>query len=255
LLDGEPGFNQMKMEMRRSAGEALSEYDYYYTAGSNVGTPRSSAPTAGFAWGHLWHPIVTEMSPIVPVGPDAAFTTVMNWQSHDPIEFNGQWYGQKDIEFEHFLDLPGRTTVPMEIAVAGQRVPRHALTDAGWAVRDAHAVTSSFDSFRDYIRRSRGEFSVCKHVFVATNSGWFSDRSAAYLASGRPVVMQDTGFSAHLPCGEGLFAVHTADEAAQSLDEIARDYPRHSKRAREIAVEHLEAGKVLGRFLSELNLS
>jgi hypothetical protein len=255
LLDGEPGFNQMKMEKRRSAGETLSAYDYYYTAGSNVDTARSSAPTAGLDWHHLWHPIVTEMFPIVPVDHDAAFTTVMNWQSHDPIEFNGRLYGQKDVEFEHFLDLPRRTRVPMEIAVAGKHAPRQGLTDAGWAVRDAHAVTFSFDSFTDYIRRSRGEFSVCKHVFVATNSGWFSDRSAAYLASGRPVVMQDTGFSAHLPCGEGLVAVVTADEAAHAIDEITRDYERHSKKAREVAGDCLEAGKVLDRFLSDLNVS
>jgi hypothetical protein len=252
FLDGEPGFNQMKMEKRRSAGERLAEYDYYYTAGSNVGTSRSSAPTSGFDWHHLWHPVVTEMLPIVPVGPDSAFTTVMNWQSHDPIEFNGQLYGQKDVEFEHFLDLPGRTTVPMEIAVAGKHVPHQALTDAGWAVRDAHAVTSSFDSFTDYIRRSRGEFSVCKHVFVATNSGWFSDRSAAYLASGRPVVMQDTGFGEHLPVGRGLFAVKNVDEASAAIESITANYNAHSRWARELALEYLESVKVLAVFLDEL---
>ena len=101
----------------------------------------------------------------------------------------------------------------------------------------------------------RGEFSVCKNVFVATRSGWFSDRSAAYMASGRPVVVQETGFSRHLPCGEGLFAVETVDEAAAALDEVAANYPRHSRAAREIAQEHLAAAKVLKRFLDELGVA
>jgi hypothetical protein len=113
----------------------------------------------------------------------------------------------------------------------------------------------SVDSFKSYLRASRGEFSVCKNVFVATRSGWFSDRSAAYLASGRPVVVQETGFGAHLPCGEGLFAVETVDEAAAALDEVAGNYARHSRAAREIAQDHLAAAKVLGRFLGELGVS
>ena len=119
---------------------------------------------------------------------------------------------------------------------------------------NAHTVTASFDSFWEYIRRSRGEFSVCKHVFVATNSGWFSDRSGAYLASGRPVIIQDTGFSAHLPCGEGLIAVRTMEEAAEALDEVTKDYARHANRAREIAWDQLEATKVLGKFLDEIGI-
>jgi hypothetical protein len=255
LLDGEPGFTQMKMAARLEEGERLPHYDYYYTAGRNVGTPQSAAPTAGRAWRHLWHPIVMEESAPIRTTGTGAFTTVMNWQSHGRIVFNGQTFGQKDMEFEHFLGLPRLTTVPMEIAVAGKQVPRQRLLDAGWAVRDAHAVTASYDSFWDYIALSRGEFSVCKHVFVATRSGWFSDRSGAYLAMGRPVVVQDTGFSAHLPCGTGLVAVNTVQEAAEALAEVTHNYARHAAQAREIAGDCLEAGKVLGRFLEELGLS
>ena len=255
LLDGEPGFNQMKMERRRAAGETLPDYDYYYTAGSNVGTSLSTAPTAARSWRHMWHPVVTDMFSDDPARPGVPFTTVMNWESHDPLEFEGRTYGQKAHEFERFIELPQKTSNTLEIAVAGRRVPVQRLLDAGWQVRDAHEVTSSFDCFAEYIKSSRGEFSVCKHVFVATNSGWFSDRSAAYLACGRPVVIQDTGFSAHLPCGEGLIAVRTVAEAAEALDEVAKDYPHHSKRAREIAAGYLEASKVLGQFLAELNIS
>ena len=113
---------------------------------------------------------------------------------------------------------------------------------------------ASFDGFRNYISSSAGEFSVCKNGYVATNSGWFSDRGAAYLASGRPVVQQETGFSAHLPCGEGLFAVRSGEDAACAIDEIRSDHTRHMQRARSIAVEHLDASVVLKGFLRELGI-
>jgi hypothetical protein len=178
----------------------------------------------------------------------------MSWQAHEPIEFAGTTYGQKDVEFVKFMDLPRRTLAPVEIAVAGKHVPVEQLAGSGWRLRNAHAVTLSFDSWKNYIQASKGEFSVCKNVFVATNSGWFSDRSAVYLASGRPVVMQDTGFSTHLPCGRGLFAVHTVEEAAAAIDEINSDYEQHAKWARVIASEYLDTPKVLRRFLRELGL-
>lgn len=254
LVDGEPGFTQIKLEKRLAAGEAVPEYDCYYTVGQNIGTAQTTAPTARKVWRSLFHPVDTDLFHTEPSPHHAPFTTVMNWQSHPPLEFNGATYGQKDREFARFMDLPRRTESTLEVAISGRNVPTAQLFASGWRVRDAHAVTLSFDSFQEYIRASRGEFSVCKHVFVATHSGWFSDRSAAYLASGRPVVLQDTGFSVHLPCGRGLFAVRTVDEAAAALDEINSDYHRHTQWAREIGCEYLEATKVLGRFLRELGL-
>jgi hypothetical protein len=254
LLDGEPGFTQIKMEKRRLAGEPLPTYDCYYTAGGNLGTPRSTAPTAARDWRHLVHPVVTDLFDVALPRFDLPFTTVMNWQSHDPIDFEGEVYGQKDVEFERFVSLPGRVHASLEIAVAGKGAPVQRLGEAGWRVRDAHQVTSSYDGFKEYIRHSRGEFTVCKHIFVATNSGWFSDRSAAYLASGRPVVMQETGFSDHLPTGHGLFAVETVEEAAGAIEAIDAAYENHSRDARELAREYLDASKVLGRFLDELGI-
>jgi hypothetical protein len=126
------------------------------------------------------------------------------------------------------------------------------LRAAGWRVRHAHEATGSFDAYQAYIAASQGEFAVCKHVCVATNVGWFSDRAAAYLASGRPVVMQETGFSRHLPCGRGLFAVRTAEEAAAAIDEIDADWERHASWARELALEYLDTGKVLPVLLDQL---
>ncbi len=254
LIDGEPGFTQIKMEKRLAAGEELPYYDFYYTVGRNIGTSISTAPTAGRGWRGQFHPVVTDLFRCEPVTKNVAFTTVMNWQSHQPVDFNGTIYGQKDVEFNKFIELPRRVVAPLEVAVSGKNVPTDQLQHSGWRVRDAHKVTLSFDSFCNYIRTSSGEFSVCKHVFVAMNSGWFSDRSAAYLASGRPVVLQDTGFSDHLPCGRGLFAVQTVDEAAAAIKVITRQYKQHAQWAREIAMEYLDATKVLRRFLGELGL-
>jgi hypothetical protein len=254
LIDGEPAFTQMKMELKLAAGEEVPTYDRYYTLGANIGTDRASSPTAGRAWKWVVHPVNPDLFQPAEPPPDGAFTTVMNWRAHDPIRWGGKVYGQKDVEFAKFLDLPKRVPVPVEVAVSGKDVPRNALTEHGWSLRDAHAVTKTFDAYRRYMQASKGELGVAKNVFVATNSGWFGDRSAAYLATGRPVVLQDTGFSQHLPCGEGLFAVKDVEEAAWAIEEVTGSYMRHSKRAREIAAEHLEAKQVVGRFLGELGL-
>ena len=254
LIDGEPGFTQMRMERNRLLGKTESEFDRYFSVGLNLGTPACSGPTGGQQWHPIFDPVVVDLFPYAPPAPGAPFTTVMSWQTHQPIRFNGKTYGQKDMEFPKFLDLPARIEVPLELAITGETMPVEELTENGWRLRDSHLVTRSFDSWRDYIRDSKGEFSVCKNVFVAINSGFFSDRSAVYLASGRPVVMQETGFSAHLPCGCGLFAVKTAEEAAAAIEEIESDYERHAKGAREVALEHLEATKVLAKFLVDVGI-
>ncbi len=254
LVDGEPGFRQILMERALAAGERLPSYDHYYTVGRNLGTAACSAPTAGRRWRPIFDPVLVDLVAPEPPPDGAPFTTVMSWQAHHPIEFEGRTYGQKDLEFAKFEMLPRRTRAPLEIAVAGKEVPTERLLAHGWRVRDAHAVSRSYEDFLRYIRASFGEFSVCKNVFVAMNSGCFSERSAAYLASGRPVVMQDTGFSAHLPCGRGLFAVRSVEEAAAALDEISRDYERHSRWAREVAAECLDAPRVLAGFLRELGI-
>ena len=254
FVDGEPGWFQMKMEKSRHAGQKSPDYDYYYTTGRNVGTDRSTAPTAGKKWRPVFSPVIVDPFEYKPVKADAPFTTVMNWQSHKQVEFNGIIYGQKDVEFDKFIDLPNLTTTPLEIAVSGSNVPKKRLLDFGWRVRNADDVAVTVNSYREYICASKGEFSVAKNVFVATNCGWFGDRPGYYMASGRPVVVQDTGFSHHLPCGQGLFSVRTVEEAAEAINEINGNYERHSRWARDIAIEYLDATKVLRNFLRELGV-
>jgi len=254
LIELEPAYTQMKMQNSLDAGEYLPSYDFYYTNGLNIGTADSTAPTAGISWRHVTNPIVPKLFEVCAPPDEAAFTTIMNWQAHGEIEFRGRPYGQKDVEFQKFERIPKLIEVPLELAVAGKNIPARRLAEAGWRLRDAHKVTSSFESYRDYIASSMGEFGVCKNVFVATKSGWFSDRSAAYLASGRPVVLQATGFEQHLPCGRGLFAVHSATEAAEAIREIMTDYSSHSEAARDIALEHLDVKSILKGFLRELGV-
>jgi hypothetical protein len=254
LIDGEPGFTQIKMTDRIASGERLPEYDAYYTTGRNVGTAASHAPTAGRRWRPIFHPVDTRRVTCAPAPPSRApFTTVMNWRSHEPVHYRGAVYGQKDREFQKFIGVPRATGVPLELAVSGD-APRDRLAAAGWRLRKGSAATRSVPAFYDYLRASRGELGVCKEVFVSLRTGWFSDRSAAYLACGRPVILQDTGFGAHLPTGEGLFAVESADEAAAAIEEINRNYPRHARRAREISTEFLDAATVLANLLRDLGV-
>ena len=178
----------------------------------------------------------------------------MKWQSHKHVEFNGLKYGQKETEFARFIDLPRRTTARLEIAVSGSNVPREELRRHGWSVVNADDISRSLNSYQEYLRASKGEFAVAKHVFVATNSGWFGHQQGYYLASGRPVVLDETGFSAHLPVGGGLFAVRSVEEAVQALDEINRDFDRHSRIARNIAAEFLDAPRVLTSFLADFGI-
>lgn len=252
LVDGEPGYTQIRMETGRFGDR--NHYDRYFSNGANIGTEHSTAPTAGREWKPVFNPVTTDLFESVPPPPGARYSTVMNWQSHAPCEYQGKRYGQKDVEFAKFIDLPRGIPAGMEIAVSGAKIPAEEITASGWRIRDAQAVTISYDTYRDYIQNCRGEFSVCKNIFVELNTGWFSDRSAAYLASGRPVVLQETGFSRHLPVGEGLFAVRDVHEAAAAIAEIEGNYQHHAEKAREIARDCLDSSVVLRKFLHELGI-
>lgn len=253
LIDGEPGYTQVRMALADAEGALPPSYDYYYSNGANIGTARSTAPTGGRQWRHVFNPVSTQLIPAQAAPANGNFTTVMNWQSHSTIEFGGRTYGQKDQEFVRFIRLPRLAKAPIEVAVSG-RFPEAELRANDWKISDAQKVTDTYDSYHSYITASMGEFSVCKNVFVDMRTGWFSDRSAAYLAAGRPVILQETGFSEHLPCGRGLFAVSTPEEAAAAIDAIMSNYRSHSRGAREIAEAHLDATTLMKQVLSEVGL-
>lgn len=251
FIDTDPGFTQFGMSPNVRASLAFAspvDFHEHYTYGARIGRPDCPIPTHGIDWRPLRPPVALDLLP-VQFTPDArCFTTVMKWSPRSTIVYDGVEYGQKDVEFWRIAELPSRVGTCLEIALGG-KAPYDAIRAAGWRIADAAAVTATPWTYRDYIARSRGEFSVAVNLEVKTQSGWFSDRTAAYLASGKPVVVQDTGFSEDLPCGEGLFAFRTLDDAACALEEIERDYPRHSQAARRIAEEYLDANRILARVL------
>jgi hypothetical protein len=255
LLDPDPGFRQVMLANAVADGRPLPVYDAYFTYGHNIGTARSTAPTAGVRWGHVFHPVDTTLyAPAPPPAAGASWTTVMHWRALERVEYAGRVYGMKDVQFRQFEDVPTRVIVPMEVAIEGASAPVDRLRASGWRVVSALDATVSYASYHDYLRRSFGEFSVVKDVYRQLNVAWFSDRSAAYLAHGRPVIVQSNGIAGHLPTGEGLFEVADVQEAADAIEQVARDPARHAAAARRIAEEHLDSRVVLTRFLDELGI-
>jgi hypothetical protein len=174
----------------------------------------------------------------------------MSWSARKPIVYEGVEYGQKDVEFWRIADLPTRVGPIFEIALAGDSAPRARIAAAGWRIADPREVTATIWTYRDYIAQSRGEFSVAVNLEVKSRSGWFSDRTAAYLASGKPAIVQDTGFSESLPCGEGLLAFNTPDEAIAAVNAVNRNYEGHCRAARYVAEEFFDSDKVLQGLLT-----
>lgn len=251
FIDTDPGFTQFGMSPDVSARPGFAspvDFHEHYSYGTRIGQPDCPIPTQGIDWRPLRPPVALDLLPVQYTPEAKCFTTVMSWSPRKPVIYDGVEYGQKDIEFWKIAALPSRVDACLEIALGG-RAPYDEIRAAGWHLADAALVTRTPSSYRDYIAQSRGEFSVAVNLEVKTRSGWFSDRTAAYLASGKPTVVQDTGFSDDLPCGEGLFAFRTLDEAASAIDEIQRDYRRHCAAARRIAEEHLDARRLLTGIL------
>jgi hypothetical protein len=224
------------------------DFHEHYSYGTRIGRPGCPIPTHGIDWKPARPPVALDLLPFQFKPAAECFTTVMAWAPRKPVVYDGVEYGLKDVEFWRIADLPSRVNACLEIALGGS-APYDAIAAAGWRMVDAAAVTATPWTYRDYIAQSRGEFSVAVNLEVKTRSGWFSDRTAAYLASGKPVVVQDTGFSEDLPCGEGLFAFNTLDDAIAAIEAIGRDYRRHCLAARRVAEEYLDARRVIGRIL------
>ncbi len=214
-------------------------------------------PLSGIDWHPTRPPVVLDLWP-EPCGEPLCFTTIATWENKGKdIEFAGSRYvWSKHVNFLRFLDLPRRRpetcfALAMDPPDAAVRAK---VTNAGWNLADPGSISASMEAYRDFIARSRGEFTVAKDIYVRPNSGWFSDRSVCYLAAGRPVVTMGTGFSKFYPVGRGLFEFATEDEALAAVDAIIADYPSHSRAAREIAREHFAADRVLRALMAATGL-
>ena len=262
-VDTDPCYSQAKLAAADAgiADEATAEsaaliraHDVFFTLGEHVGQPDCGIPTGGLTWLPTRQPVLLANWPVTPGPQGGAFTTVLSWSINPtPPAVGGRSYGGKDVEFARFLDLPRRTPEVLEAAISGA-APRERLAAAGWRVIDARTVSATLDDYRHYLQGSRGELSVAKQAYVATRSGWFSTRSAVYLACGRPAVLEDTGFSAHVPVGPGLQAFTTAEEAVAALAAVRADYRRACLHARVVAEECFRAEDVCARLLADASV-
>ncbi len=239
-------------EGSRWAAEQLARHRAHFTFGELVGTPLCDLPTGGVQWRPTRQPVALELWPVRP--PGERFTTVTTWRNDSKHRmWRGEpYYWTKDREFLAVVDLPRRTTATLELAIDGTPDEAPLLRERGWHLVHGDELGVDLDAYRDYIIGSRGELTVARDQYVRPHTGWFSDRSACYLAAGRPVVTQDTGFGEVLPTGEGLYAFRGVDDAAAALDEIEADPVRHSAAARAIAEEHFAAEKVLARLIADV---
>jgi hypothetical protein len=252
----------------------IEEHNDFVTYGENIGNADCPVPPPPYLRAKTRQPVLLDLWQSGPPSKQE-FTTVGNWQQEGrEVEYRGEfYYWSKDREFLKFIDLPKKTSQPLELAMnlndaqsirhgRGEVVralgvssdARRMLECNGWRLADSHALTTDPWPYRDYVRASRGEFTVARDLHVRLRSGWFSERSACYLAAGRPVITQDTGFGSVLPTGEGLFAFNTIDEILTALENINSDYDRHSRAARAIAEEYFRAETVLAAVLDKLGL-
>jgi hypothetical protein len=261
LIDSDPLYTQSDIP-RYLSGQAdenavknienMRRHDRFFSFGENFGKPGCLVPQGVFDWKPTRQPIVLSCWEGAPAPVRPAFTTVLSWQPKEKgPEVAGVKYGGKNLEFEKFWDLPGKTEAILELALGGGRPPRELLEEKGWKLQDGFAMSQTPWKYRDYIWESLAEFSPAKNAYVATRSGWFSCRSACYLASGRPVVVQDTGFTDFLPCGEGILAFTTEDEALAAIEAVRADWDRHAKAASRLAGEIFDAGAVLNKLLAD----
>lgn len=234
----------------------LAAHDTLFTFGENVGADDCGIPVERFRWLPTRQPVVLDLWPVAPTRHDAPYNTITTWHNKGKnIEWRGDtWYWTKDREFEKFLDVPRLRDVPFEMAAGVSAEVKQRLLENRWRHLDSIGVSSDLGSYRDYIRCSRGEFTVARDQYVRPNTGWFSDRTACYLAAGRPVITQETGFSKFLPTGHGLFGFRTRDDVLGAVDVIESAYDRNCRAAREIAHEYFSAEKVVGSLMERAGL-
>ncbi len=250
-VDLDPAFTQLW-----SAADGIDMgfdlHTHFATVGLELETGRGPVPTCGREWIGVLPPVVLDRWPYASSRCRSAYTSVANWRGYGSTAYDGVTYGQKAHSFRALADLPLKTRCPIEMALAihpNEVDDLRMLERNGWRLTEPAAAAGTPDRYHDYVATSRGELAVAKAGYVVGSTGWFSDRSACYLASGRPVIAQDTGFSRHLPVGEGLLAFATAPEAAAALETVEADYRAHRQASRALAEDHLDSDVVLTRLL------
>jgi len=255
-LDLDPAFVQLwhaqGIDMR------FAGHSHFVTVGQAIGHSDCPVPTCGLPWIPTLQPVVLDRWPAAEpmvADVDAPLTTVANWRGYGSIEHEGVFYGQKAHSWRPLMRLPTRTRERFLLALSihpDERKDLAALAANGWELVDPVEAAGTPARYQAFLRGSKAELGIAKSGYVNSRCGWFSDRSVCYLASGRPVIAQETGFSRFLPTGAGLFAFETAEDVLAAIEEMNGDYPRHARAARALAEEFFDSDKVLGSLLQRL---
>lgn len=260
-LDLDPGFTQY-WQAQGCNDARLGDHDFYFTIGENIGMPECTIPQGDISWRVTRQPIVLDewgvsaQSEVTSRADAARFTTIATWRGpYGPVEYGGKTFGLKVHEFRKFLPLPTQTPYCFEIALdihPDESQDLQALAQYGWHLVNPKQVACDPITFRRYVQNSFVEFSAAQGMYVETKSGWISDRTVRYLASGKPALVQDTGLSRNYPVGEGLVTFRTLDEAVAGAEHIAHNVSAHSRAARTLALEYFDSDKVLTRLLEQV---
>ena len=251
LIDTDPVFTQIRNLADPERFDFSKQHTAFFTFGENFKQEGCLIPDDGIPWKPTRQPVVLDAWPVVSVKEEAPFTTVMKWESYPGKNHNGRYYGMKAECFDDYMDLPKKTNSKMELAVSDSAAPKQRLIEHGWYLSSPQKISSDPWKYQEYIQQSKAEFSIAKHGYVAGRTGWFSERSACYLASGRPVVLQDTGFSDWLKTDFGLIPFNDANEALLAIEEINNNYSKHCDYAREIAENYFSSNKVLTELIEK----
>jgi hypothetical protein len=253
-VDLDPAFTQIWAQVYKSDMN-LDAHDIFVSIGRHLGAKNCRAPLAGRHWLPVGIPVVLDYftNPNLEQ-PGDTWTTFTHWYGYNAVEYEGEWYGNKSEEFARLVDLPRATAEKLEIAtdLHSDDEAAHRFRASGWSLVDARPLNTPWQRYRDYLAQSRGEFCVAKNGYVRSRCGWFSDRSVAYLALGRPVVLQDTGWTDFYPHGEGLLPFHDEESARAALETVAKNPAAHARAARRIAEEYCSAPLVIARFLETI---
>ncbi len=249
LIDTDPAFMQIRHLTDRAAYDLAQQHTDFFTFAENVARGTAQLPNDRFPWQPTRQPVVAAAWPVTTGDPHRPWTTVMQWDSYAAREYAGQKFGMKSDSFAEYWELPEIVGHCFELAIGSRLTPHEKLTAHGWKLLDSRLPTRDPWTYQQYLQQSKAEFSVAKHGYVVSHSGWFSERSAAYLASGRPVLTQDTGFSEWLPTGAGLLAFNSRAEALAGLAEINQRYEFHCQAAREVATSYFDSDQVLSELI------
>jgi len=255
-LDLDPAFTQIWQT--QGIDMHFGQSTHFATVGLSIGSETCTAPTCGIQWIPTLQPIVLKQWPAGNGIVHDSLTTVANWRGYGSVEHDGVFYGQKAHSLRRFMQLPALTGEDFTLALSihpDERRDLDALESNGWRIVDPLRVAGTPAFYRSFVQESKAEFGIAKAGYVASNCGWISDRSICYLASARPVIAQETGFSRQLPTGEGIFAFRTADEVLAAIETLRTDYRRHSRAARSLALEYFDSDKVLSTLLERVGAS